>query len=359
MIHPDCFLLNLASMETIQLPPLNLDMAVGILTTPPSDPNCRILFIDGNDDLIICSPGDSEYSKQKMEDPVLTMTRFGGKTYCLTPPVYSLLTIELEGSSPRFTKLITVGNESKLFSFEQTAPYLLDFFGEMFLVCKCSSLKSSDWATNFGVFKFDFDAREWVEVKSIGNNAIFLTDYCYGTCYPVADHSMRRNSIYYTQPDDRNLYVYDLEYQSITTFLPFPNVSDRRSDHDCLPPELLSLISSNLYAGDNALFRAICKTWRSITIAPPLPLPLPSPFDHADSPFPWLFHIPKSNTGRGKFFHPIYNYTWEMDLPAQLVGAVIRFSKYGWLLMARDMVHPFLFHPLSKVIVDLPELPRA
>ncbi|KAK6243803.1 hypothetical protein QUC31_010212 [Theobroma cacao] len=122
-----------------------------------------------------------------------------------------------------------------------------------------------------------------------------------------------------------------------------------------LPPDLLSLIPSNLYAGDNAMFRAVCKTWRSITMAPPLPLP--SPFDHADSPFPWLFHIPKSNNGRGKFFHPISNYTCEIDLPAQLVGAVIHFSKYGWLLMARHRVHPFLFNPLTKEIIELPELP--
>ncbi|XP_022732765.1 F-box/kelch-repeat protein At1g57790-like [Durio zibethinus] len=119
-----------------------------------------------------------------------------------------------------------------------------------------------------------------------------------------------------------------------------------------LPPELLSLVSSNLFAGDKAIFYAICKTWRSIPITPPRPLP--SPFDHA---FPWLFRILKSNIDRGQFFHPIHNYTCELDLSAEVLGAEIRFSKYGWLLMTRDEVHPFLFNPLTKEIIELPELP--
>ncbi|XP_022720204.1 F-box/kelch-repeat protein At1g57790-like [Durio zibethinus] len=123
-----------------------------------------------------------------------------------------------------------------------------------------------------------------------------------------------------------------------------------------LPPELLSLVSSNLFAGDKAIFHAICKTWRSIPIAPPRPLPCP--FDHdEDSPFPWLFRILKGNTDRGQFFHPLHNYTCELDLPAEVLGAEVRFSKYGWLLMTRDEAHPFLFNPLTKEIIELPELP--
>ncbi|XP_022720200.1 F-box/kelch-repeat protein At1g57790-like [Durio zibethinus] len=123
-----------------------------------------------------------------------------------------------------------------------------------------------------------------------------------------------------------------------------------------LPPELLSLISSNLFAGDKAIFYAICKKWRSIRITPQRPLP--SPFDHdADFSFPWLFRLLKGNTDRGQFFYPIHNYTCELDLPAEVLGAEIRFSKYGWLLMTRDELHPFLFNPLTKEIIELPELP--
>ncbi|XP_022718512.1 uncharacterized protein LOC111276863 [Durio zibethinus] len=80
--------------------------------------------------------------------------------------------------------------------------------------------------------KFDFYKREWIEVKSIGNNAIFLTDQCYGSCSSVAEESdIRRNSIYYTQYEDRNLYVYDLEDRSVTTSLPCPIVSRRKSSY--------------------------------------------------------------------------------------------------------------------------------
>ncbi|EOY10059.1 Uncharacterized protein TCM_025447 [Theobroma cacao] len=229
-VSPNCFLLNLSSMETIQLPPLNFKLAIGILTAPPSDPNCRILLIDGNHDFIFCSPGDSEFSKQKVEDFLYSMTTLGGKIYCLTLPEYSLLTMEFEGSSLRFTKLNTIRNESNIFHIEDNRSYLIEFFGEMLLVCKYLSLKSFEWTHDIGVFKFDFCGREWVEVKSIGDNAIFLTDDFYGTCYPVVD-SITRNSIYYTYSEDKNLYVYDLEDQSITTHLPCPIVSRPCSLH--------------------------------------------------------------------------------------------------------------------------------
>ncbi|XP_022720195.1 uncharacterized protein LOC111278024 [Durio zibethinus] len=233
LVSSDCSLLNLISMETIQLPPFNMKFDTCILTAPPSDPNCHILFFNYiEDEFIFCFPGACEFSKQKLEDDVvISVTTFGGKTYCISSE-YCLLTLEFEGSSLRFTKL-SVKTESKLFNFTiQRKKYLVEFSGKLLLVCKIYSLRLYEWASYFEVFRFDFCEREWVEVKSIGNNAIFLADQCYGSCYSVAEEfDIKGNSIYYTQCEDRNIYVYDLEDQSVTTYLPCPIVSRRKSSH--------------------------------------------------------------------------------------------------------------------------------
>ncbi|OMO65519.1 hypothetical protein COLO4_31189 [Corchorus olitorius] len=139
-----------------------------------------------------------------------------------------------------------------------------------------------------------------------------------------------------------------------------PTGSDQGNKQDLwidLPPEILSLILSNLDGGDKAVFHAVCKTWQSITnIAPPRPQPLPSQFD---DPCPWLIHI---FSDKFRFIHPIHNYyTCSMDLPAQLSGGlVIRFSKYGWLLMTTPNYYQsclYLFNPLTKEVIELPRLP--
>ncbi|XP_022718508.1 uncharacterized protein LOC111276861 [Durio zibethinus] len=242
LVSFDCSLLNLISMETIQLPPFNMKFDTCILTALPSDPNCRILFFNLiEDEFLFCSLDDCEFSKQKLEDDdVISVTTFGGKTYCISSE-YCLLTIEFEGSSLRFTKLTVQKTESKLFNFTiQRKNYLVEFFGEMLLVCKIYSPRLCEWASYFEVFRFDFYKREWIEVKSIGNNAIFLTDQCYGSCSSVVEESdIRRNSIYYTQYEDRNLYVYDLEDRSVTTSLPCPIVSRRKSSHYWIMDHLL------------------------------------------------------------------------------------------------------------------------
>ena len=65
------------------------------------------------------------------------------------------------------------------------------------------------------------------ESENIGKLTIFLLDD-EGKCFLVSDAGMKENFIYFAQ--DRNLYVFDLDDQSITVFLPCPKVSKNNTD---------------------------------------------------------------------------------------------------------------------------------
>ncbi|GMY23375.1 F-box/kelch-repeat protein At1g57790-like [Fagus crenata] len=130
---------------------------------------------------------------------------------------------------------------------------------------------------------------------------------------------------------------------------------DSRWSH--LPTELLCLVSSHLLLGDFTIFRAVCKSWRSSTS---LIRPFPSLIDSPHLLSPCLMSI---DYHKCRFFHPTYYAAFEMDIP-QLLGARIRFSKYGWLLLSRDIEDDyiysvFFFNPLTKVKVELPTHTRS
>ncbi|GMP58413.1 hypothetical protein CsSME_00022091 [Camellia sinensis var. sinensis] len=103
-----------------------------------------------------------------------------------------------------------------------------------------------------------------------------------------------------------------------------------------LPPELLSMILSNLFLGDSSNFSATCRSWQSITT------PFPPPTNSALSKLPYLMILNGGDDGC-KFFQPLRNETYHDKLSNiiisndQLKDAKIRVSTYGWLLMSGEL----------------------
>ncbi|XP_026452247.1 F-box/kelch-repeat protein At1g57790-like [Papaver somniferum] len=54
----------------------------------------------------------------------------------------------------------------------------------------------------------------------------------------------------------------------------------------------------------------------------------------------------------------IYNEKYQMNLPELLVGAIIRFSKDGWLLMSKGDRTLFFYSPFTREIIQLPDVPH-
>ncbi|XP_022766113.1 F-box protein At4g00893-like [Durio zibethinus] len=119
-----------------------------------------------------------------------------------------------------------------------------------------------------------------------------------------------------------------------------------------LLPELLHLVSSHLFAGDLAIFGAICKSWHSINVTRPPP---PHNSQHNYPRSPYLLSLLDNGTCR--FFHPQYKGIYQVHI-LELLGARIRFSKYGWLLLTRDDFSVLFFNPFTREKIELPHYPH-
>ncbi|KAM3325076.1 hypothetical protein P3S67_000200 [Capsicum chacoense] len=123
---------------------------------------------------------------------------------------------------------------------------------------------------------------------------------------------------------------------------------------DCLPTDILGLISSRLVGGEYFVFRAVCKRWRTAPLKPPHPS---LRVHDDDSPSPYLVTL-RQKTGTVEFFHPMYNEVTHKKNIAILKGCRIRSAKGSWLLMSQGNHGMFFFNPHSNDIVELPNLPE-
>uniref|UniRef100_M1DQQ7 Transcription regulation n=2 Tax=Solanum tuberosum TaxID=4113 RepID=M1DQQ7_SOLTU len=118
---------------------------------------------------------------------------------------------------------------------------------------------------------------------------------------------------------------------------------------DCIPSDVLGLISSHLVAAEYFVFRAVCKKWHYAPLMAPPPPQL-------CSPSPCLMTLHKE-TGIVEFFDPVYNVVTTHKTGIQkLRGARIRNSKANWLLMSHGNRGMFFFNPFSNGIIELPDL---
>ncbi|KAH0632809.1 hypothetical protein KY290_036205 [Solanum tuberosum] len=89
---------------------------------------------------------------------------------------------------------------------------------------------------------------------------------------------------------------------------------------DCIPSEILGLISSRLIIAEYFVFRAVCKKWRYTTMIPP-------PRRGLSEKWPCLMTL-RGNTEIVEFFDPVYNVVPITGIPIpKLRGSRIRSSK--------------------------------
>jgi hypothetical protein len=233
----DCFLWNPISLEKIQLPllPESFNYHFCVLSSPPCDPTCRIMFFRVcSSSFLFCQLGDLEFTEQELEcgdnSKLLHATVVGKTIYCITTRMRidgknHLFIVEFTGSKVQFVELITLEPlwPDSLEITNQQA-YLIDGCGELFMVRMMCTGVVREKVREFLVFQMDFSEKMWVKLNSIGERTIFLS-WHWGICCSAAELGIKPNSIYYTRRNDRLLYVFDLENQSISRSLPCPIVS--------------------------------------------------------------------------------------------------------------------------------------
>ena len=231
----DCSLLNLVSMEMIELPPIEYSTSeYCILWLPPSDPNSHLLVVY-KDFLMLWRPGDTEFVRKEFLFDVefnsfSTINVHEGNIYALVAPHRDIVKADFKDPIVHFKKLIngekpTLGLQEGHVFYNS---YLVECNDEMLLVYKIysASFLSHGVVSTFEIFRLDYSKDAWIKVKDIGERTIFLSEY-QGRSSFVSNPQVKTNSIYFTQ--HRHLCIFDLDDQSIELSLPCPNVSKSNS----------------------------------------------------------------------------------------------------------------------------------
>ncbi|XP_065638900.1 uncharacterized protein LOC112026406 [Quercus suber] len=250
----DLSLLNLHSMEVLQLPRLEsfTDSDVCILSPPTSESNqdYYVMIIHCSPSrFYFCQPGDEEFSEQVFEFDleeqddefgamwISAATMFRGKVYFLTTfsridpvSVSVLFTAEFVGSNLHFTRITMEGfPQPSPLEIPTTNDYLIESGGELLYICKMRGGWDAKMILGFIILRMNFLRQAWEEVNNIGGWTLFLSqdrglEHKAISCF-AAEEGVKQNSIYFTKPFDRFYYVFDLENNSISKSLPCPIVS--------------------------------------------------------------------------------------------------------------------------------------
>ncbi|KAF7153471.1 hypothetical protein RHSIM_Rhsim01G0045700 [Rhododendron simsii] len=83
----DCFLLNIISLEKMDLPPReDVPYQFWILSAPPTDDNCIVGFIgEDSHSITFCHPGDGKWVEHTFEPEIGTLRGYTickGEIYC-------------------------------------------------------------------------------------------------------------------------------------------------------------------------------------------------------------------------------------------------------------------------------------
>ncbi|KAL3640827.1 hypothetical protein CASFOL_015795 [Castilleja foliolosa] len=233
----DCCLWNPESRENIQLPQLDGFYDRCVLSKPPTDPDCLVVFKSYcNFELTIGRINDAEFVRVSFEDSIVAISSFRGEIYGLVKfgAYYELVTIHLVGKTVELKSLLINGKDHlevpELWRSWVTSQrnYLIESpggAGDFFLVIKMiSSIGIRDGGeVEFRVFRLNVNGLVCVELEDLDGHTIFISDWGDGFCCPSSEMStIKPNSIYYTNMCGRVMCVYDLDDRSITPLLPSP-----------------------------------------------------------------------------------------------------------------------------------------
>lgn len=92
---------------------------------------------------------------------------------------------------------------------------------------------------DISVYKLDFNERVWIRIKKLKDQAIFIgSSGAQVLACSTEEPRIQGNRIYLTLPEDRSLYVYDLDLCCLEVCLPCPNVEADWIENDWILPLL-------------------------------------------------------------------------------------------------------------------------
>ncbi|CDP18296.1 unnamed protein product [Coffea canephora] len=168
-----------------------------------------------------------------------------GKMYGLMLQSHALVTLDFVGPTVLLRHIIKDGSPFQLpcpLPLENSFydKYLIKSSGELLFVFKIYSAPGNYTVAYFKVFRVNTSEIVCEEVKNLGDQLVFLNHH-YGMTCSIQEPGIRRNSIYFAELFDRNLYVYNMENRSQSVKLPCP-IAKRKARLSWVMPLLPSSI---------------------------------------------------------------------------------------------------------------------
>ncbi|KAM3325075.1 hypothetical protein P3S67_000199 [Capsicum chacoense] len=268
----DCYLWNPSSEDKIQLPPLpKYKYLKCLLSAPPRDPECLVLFVisqtalddddpddensDNDDDddddpedenpdddditftFYFCRPGyNQQFHKQQLtqDNELESWIVCKGKFYGLTS--HGSMLVRLDPDNDSGIVMVTpvamepMPTRSGYQDIMHARGQLIhqsscDDDAELFYVRESYCGYIMEEVDEFQVFRFDFVKNVWLPVESIGDTAIFLSGSWGITCSTRGTNLMK-GFIYHIE--SRCLYVINVETGDLSVSLPCQHVSETK-----------------------------------------------------------------------------------------------------------------------------------
>ncbi|KAI3853595.1 hypothetical protein MKW98_025112 [Papaver atlanticum] len=265
------------------------------------------------------------------------------------------------------------------------------------------------------VFRLDFSALEWKEVTSLGDHVLFIGTKGTTSC-SAAEAGIARGCLYFTLEEDLSMYKFEVESTSNSAILPclklpapwfspdwimIPN-GGKREDYmggkdepeknvmkaverrayvlnndeggkhggkdnggDLEKPpswcmlieDMVESVANRLHRLDYSHFCSVCKKNRALMPMEKLMSTCATRGTHLS---PWLMFSRDHGCATFSFVNPMHNNENYFLNLSDLVGAVIRFQKGGWLLMSKEDQETgslFFYNPFTRETINLPQLP--
>ncbi|XP_026444690.1 uncharacterized protein LOC113345040 isoform X2 [Papaver somniferum] len=433
--HGVCFLWNPLSLKNIQLPNIE-DLLYDIyddddfciydcvLSSPPKngcandndDSVVYFLVLECVNLIVYCRVGDANWAILEIPKGIVgdrdmtSLICFKGKLYVMCCNDHRQLVVErlpqrcgncdcislgirrLEVSVDRFVfpyrgGYSCVGNTYFLESDEEI--YMIE------MVCLDKRGYLNYLVVSINMSRLDFSSMSWKEVNTLGDTVLFLGENT-NACCSAAELGLSKGYLYYTLPEDKGLYMFDVEDKCTTTILPCselptswfssqwimmpqPTISVavggelkhnlsskvRQDDYPIKMKETEEKISEDDNENLKKKQRKECldepRPWmvinedivnsiachlhpvdflhfRAVCKANKLPIVKQiSGAIRSTYLTPWLL-FSTENATRYNFVDPMHNNEkYLMNLPELLAGAIVRCQKGGWLLMSKVM----------------------
>ncbi|KAL6657318.1 hypothetical protein ACP70R_005098 [Stipagrostis hirtigluma subsp. patula] len=401
----ECFLLSLASMSKISLPPLLTSvepLSRCALSSSPALPGCTVMFSTFLENyLVYCKPGDEEWW-QLTDETDDTYSSIIGDIVCSHGRMYvsndmsKFITIDVTVPSDYEPPIDRRGIphpatmrwrcEERLVESDDGGVFLLQLYIHGFYE---SDLIDMD------IHRLDASLDAWNKVEDIGDRAIFVARNCV-VLSPASRAGIRPGCVHYLHTSCRDgVRLYTIRLDDRTTsfrLLPFSSddtmywvippsfkkelggplgiVSGEANDKiikltfdedeeqviapwSSLPVDMVEELVPRISVFDYLNLRKVCKRWSSIS--------KPIQYSKRYPPYPMLLSICSSSAGVLKLFDPIVEKEYTVKnsslVPHKDYFEMLLFAKHGWVLVIRGNKYMFATNPFTGEMFELPEIP--